>query len=49
MWMCRILIKVVTELAGDLYNLHTISFIVSVGTIRESLQLIEALDEDELL
>lgn len=47
MWMCRMIVKIVTEIADDLYNLHTLSFIVSVGTVRESLQLIDVLDEDE--
>lgn len=47
MWMCRMLIKVVAEIADDLYNLHTVSFIVSVGTVGESLQLLDALDEEE--
>lgn len=41
------IVKIVTEIADDLYNLHTLSFIVSVGTVRESLQLIDVLDEDE--
>lgn len=47
MWMCRLLIKVITGLADGLYNIHFISFVVSVGSIRESLQLIELLDEEE--
>lgn len=45
--MCRIIVKIVTEIADDLYNLHTLSFIVSVGTVSEGLQLIDVLDEDE--
>lgn len=47
MWMCRLLIKVITELVDGLYNIHFISFVVSVGSIRESLQLIDLLDEEE--
>lgn len=47
MWVCRMIVKVVSEIANDLYNLHTVSLIVSVGSVRESLQLIDMLDEDE--
>lgn len=47
MWMCRMLIKIITEVADDLYNLHTINFYFSMGTITEGLQLIDILDEDE--
>lgn len=47
MWMCRMLIKIVTAVADDLYNLYTISFILSMGTIRESLQLIDMMDEED--
>lgn len=49
MWMCRMLVKVLTELTEGIYDLHVISFIVSTGSIRESLELIEMLDEDDQL
>lgn len=41
------LIKIITEVADDLYNLHTMNLIFSVGTIAEGLHLIDILDEDE--
>lgn len=39
--------KIVSEIATGLYDLHTVSLIVSVGSVSESLQLIDMLDEDE--
>lgn len=45
--MCRMLLKVITEVAEDLYNLHTVTLILSVGTISDSLQLLDILDEDD--
>lgn len=47
MWLGRIVLKIATEVAEGLYNLHTISLFFSIGTITESLQLIELLDEEE--
>lgn len=47
MWVCRMIVKIVSEIATDLYDLHTVSFILSVGSVSESLQLLDILDEDE--
>lgn len=47
MWVGRVLIKVAAEIAEDLYNLYEISLILSIGSVRDSLRLIELLDEDE--
>ncbi|GBP38685.1 hypothetical protein EVAR_27873_1 [Eumeta japonica] len=35
MWICRLLMRVVTRVSEDLYNLHRISFMLSVGGVRE--------------
>lgn len=45
--MGRILLKIANEIAEDLYDLHSVSFILSIGTVRESLQLIELLDDED--
>lgn len=45
--MCRMIVRLISEIADDLYNLHTMNLILSVGTIRENLQFIDVLDEDE--
>lgn len=45
--MCRVLVRVVNEVAEDLYNLHLITFIVSIGSIKDSLRLLEMLDEED--
>lgn len=47
MWVCRMLIRIVAEVAEDLYDLHNLSFILSIGTVGDSLQLIELLDSEE--
>lgn len=47
MWVGRVLIKVAAEIAEDLYNLYEISLILSIGSVQDSLRLIELLDEEE--
>lgn len=45
--MCKIVIKFITELSDNLYNLHMVSFIISIGSISESLALINVMDEED--
>lgn len=47
MWIGRVLIKIATEITENLYNLYYVSLIISIGSIQESLQLIDILDEEE--
>lgn len=48
MWVGKILIQIASEVMEDLYNLYSISLILSIGSIRESLLLIEVLDEEDV-
>lgn len=47
MWICKIVLKLITDLSEGLYNLHMVSFIVSIGSVSESLALINVLDEED--
>lgn len=47
MWLGKILLNIATEIGEGIYNLHSITLIFSIGTISESLRLLELLDEEE--
>lgn len=49
MFICTLIMKITTSIAEDLYNLRTIYFIISIGSVRESLNLLNLLDEDDVL
>lgn len=49
MWICRILLKVLTQFVDQTYDLHYISLTLSIGTISENLQLLDVLEEEDVV
>lgn len=46
MWVCKFLVKIVTQITESLYNYRLITFIVSIGSVADSLLLMDILDDD---
>lgn len=49
MWLCRFVLKLITQTSENLYDFKLLTFMLSVGTFSDSLLLLEILDDDEYL